>query len=167
MPTANPWPPPAAFMAKVEAQQQKAAAAPAKTGPPPPPAGFMAKVKEREAATAPPPAPPPAADAGELLGLWVKVSGLKGRPELNGKCGTVVDFDAAKGRYVVELDGESVSLKGANLAPTNEGAPPPPPPPGGGNGGLPHPWQAVDAPGGGGTYYYNPVSGVTSWERPR
>ena len=41
-------------------------------------------------------------------GLWppeteVKISGLKSRPDLNGKAGTVVNFDKAAGRYLVKV----------------------------------------------------------------
>lgn len=47
----------------------------------------------------------------------VKISGLVGRLELNGVCGTVVHFDEAKGRYAIRLDeqSESVLIKRENL----------------------------------------------------
>ena len=54
---------------------------------------------------------------GALLGSRVVVSGLKARPELNGKGGVCTDFVPAKGRYAVRVDGErdAVLLKPANL----------------------------------------------------
>ncbi len=47
----------------------------------------------------------------------VRIDGLKGRPELNGRCGVAAYFDAAKGRYEVAVEGEAeaVLLKPANL----------------------------------------------------
>jgi hypothetical protein len=62
----------------------------------------------RAAATAPTP---------RLLGRHVRIDGLKGRPELNGRCGVAGRFDAAKGRYEVAVEGEAeaVLLKPANL----------------------------------------------------
>ena len=36
-----------------------------------------------------------------LSGRRVRIAGLKGRPELNGRCGEAAHFDAAKGRYAV------------------------------------------------------------------
>ena len=62
----------------------------------------------RAAATAPTP---------RLLGRHVRIDGLKGRPELNGRCGMAGRFDAAKGRYEVAVEGEAeaVLLKPANL----------------------------------------------------
>ena len=52
-----------------------------------------------------------------LSGRHVRISGLKGRPELNGRCGVAGHFDPAKGRYevVVEGEAEAVLLKPANL----------------------------------------------------
>ena len=54
-----------------------------------------------------------AAEAGRR----VRIAGLKGRPELNGRSGMAGRFDAAKGRYEVAVDGEAeaVLLKPANL----------------------------------------------------
>ena len=62
----------------------------------------------RAAATAPTPS---------LSGRRVRIDGLKGRPELNGRCGVAGHFDAAKGRYEVAVEGEAeaVLLKPANL----------------------------------------------------
>ena len=57
--------------------------------------------------------PPP--DGKYLEGQPVVVDGLKGRPELNGRCGSVVGFDAAKGRYIVIVGEEQLSLKSSNL----------------------------------------------------
>ena len=46
----------------------------------------------------------------------VQVVGIKGRPELNGQAGTCGDFNEAKGRYPVKLEGgESVLIKMMNL----------------------------------------------------
>ena len=62
----------------------------------------------RDAATPPTP---------NLSGRRVRIDGLKGRPELNGRCGVAAYFDAAKGRYEVAVEGEAeaVLLKPANL----------------------------------------------------
>jgi hypothetical protein len=62
-----------------------------------------------DAATAPTPK--------NLSGRRVRIDGLKGWPELNGRCGVAGRFDAAKGRYevVVEGEAEAVLLKPANL----------------------------------------------------
>ena len=62
-----------------------------------------------DAATAPTPK--------NLSGRRVRIDGLKGRPELNGRCGVAGRFDAAKGRYEVAVEGEAeaVLLKPANL----------------------------------------------------
>ena len=40
-----------------------------------------------------------AAPTPNLSGHRVRIAGLKGRPELNGRCGVAGRFDAAKGRY--------------------------------------------------------------------
>jgi hypothetical protein len=55
-----------------------------------------------------------------LLGRRVVINGLVAKPELNGRTGTAVSFDDAKGRYSVELDGASSSfmIKPCNLLPT-------------------------------------------------
>ncbi len=55
-----------------------------------------------------------------LLGRRVVINGLVAKPELNGRTGTAVSFDIAKGRYSVELDDTSSSLriKPCNLLPT-------------------------------------------------
>jgi hypothetical protein len=52
-----------------------------------------------------------------LSGRRVRIDGLKGRPELNGRCGVAGRFDAAKGRYEVAVEGEAeaVLLKPMNL----------------------------------------------------
>ena len=49
------------------------------------------------------------------VGERVEVRGLVGRPELNLCCGSVVGFDAAKGRYIVIVGEEQLSLKSSNL----------------------------------------------------
>jgi hypothetical protein len=58
-----------------------------------------------------------AAPTPNLSGRRVSIDGLKGRPELNGRCGVAGRFDAAKGRYEVAVEGEAeaVLLKPANL----------------------------------------------------
>ena len=58
-----------------------------------------------------------AAIHGHLSGRRVRIFGLKGRPELNGRCGVARRFDAAKGRYEVAVEGEAEALllKPANL----------------------------------------------------
>ena len=46
----------------------------------------------------------------------VQVVGIKGRPELNGQDGTIGEFNEAKGRFPVHLEGgESVLIKMMNL----------------------------------------------------
>jgi hypothetical protein len=54
-----------------------------------------------------------------LLGRRVVINGLVAKPELNGRTGTAVSFDDAKGRYSVELDDTSSSfmIKPCNLLP--------------------------------------------------
>ena len=55
---------------------------------------------------------------GALSGRRVRIAGLKGRPEFNGRSGVVTHFDAAKGRYAVTVEGEAEAvllLKPANL----------------------------------------------------
>jgi hypothetical protein len=54
-----------------------------------------------------------------LLGRRVVIDGLVAKPELNGRTGTAVSFDIAKGRYSVELDDTtSLMIKSCNLLPT-------------------------------------------------
>ena len=55
--------------------------------------------------------------SGTLSGRCVRISGLKGRSELNGRCGVAAYFDPAKGRYAVTVkrEAEAVLLKPANL----------------------------------------------------
>ena len=66
-------------------------------------------VVAHDAATAPTPK--------NLSGRRVRIDGLKGRPELNGRCGVAGRFDAAKGWYEVAVEGEAeaVLMKPANL----------------------------------------------------
>jgi hypothetical protein len=53
-----------------------------------------------------------------LLGRRVVINGLVAKPELNGRPGTAVSFDDAKGRYTVELDtSSSLMIKPCNLLP--------------------------------------------------
>lgn len=58
----------------------------------------------------------PSVDALQA-GACVVIGGLQGRPELNGKQGTVLSFDDVRGRYAVRVGGgsESVLLRRANL----------------------------------------------------
>ena len=58
-----------------------------------------------------------AAPTPNISGCLVRIFGLKGRAELNGRCGVARRFDAAKGRYEVAVEGEAeaVLLKPANL----------------------------------------------------
>jgi hypothetical protein len=65
-----------------------------------------------------------AADGAIAAGTVVKIGGLVGARERNGKLGLVEGFDAAKGRYVVRLTGEAVgttitmNLKMSNVQPS-------------------------------------------------
>ena len=56
--------------------------------------------------------------AAPLVGRRVRVEGLTGRPELNGRCGEATAYDAARGRYCVDIEGEPspVLLRPDNLA---------------------------------------------------
>jgi len=58
----------------------------------------------------------PALDA-LVAGARVVIGGLQGRTELNGKHGTALSYDDAKGRHAVRVDGgsESLLLRRANL----------------------------------------------------
>jgi NAD(P)-dependent dehydrogenase (short-subunit alcohol dehydrogenase family) len=59
--------------------------------------------------------------AAPLVGLRVKISGLSGRPELNGQHGVAVSFSEASGRYSVSLSGgEVVALKSTNIEPSSD-----------------------------------------------
>ena len=70
-----------------------------------------------------------------LVGERVRLTGLKGRADLNGSCGVVRSFDTDKGRYLVALDTDmTIALKPANVeradtAHASSTPPPPPPPP--------------------------------------
>ena len=73
---------------------------------------------ERQTATAEAAEIHAAPTAPNLSGHRVRIFDLKGRPELNGRCGVAGRFDAAKGRYEVAVEGgeaEAVLLKPANL----------------------------------------------------
>ena len=52
-----------------------------------------------------------------LSGRRVRIDGLQGRPEFNGRSGVARRFDAAKGRYEVAVEGANFKmlLKPANL----------------------------------------------------
>ncbi|CAK0864779.1 unnamed protein product [Prorocentrum cordatum] len=75
-----------------------------------------------------------AAAQGLSAGARVRLQGLQGAAELNGRAATVLRFEAASGRYVVELDGsgEQKSLRAGCLAPLAGG----PASPAGGGGGA-------------------------------
>ena len=76
-----------------------------------------AKQQPVEAVAAVMHATPAAPTPKNLSGRRVRIDGLKGRPELNGRCGVAGRFDAAKGRYevAVEDEAEAVLLKPMNL----------------------------------------------------
>ena len=63
------------------------------------------------------PSAPAAVPTPDLSGHRVRIEGLQARPELNGRCGVVGRFDAAKRRYAVAVEGEAgaVLLKPASL----------------------------------------------------
>ena len=77
--------------------------------------------------SAPAPAPAPAAPAPSApssspsrvtlpVGGYVKLQSLQAKPELNGKVGTLGEYDGTSGRYLVTLrDGTALSLKRTNL----------------------------------------------------
>ena len=57
-------------------------------------------------------------------GRDVRITGLQGRPELNGTCATVIEWVDAKGRYRVQLPhGEVVSLKPVNMVDEGSSSP--------------------------------------------
>ena len=58
-----------------------------------------------------------AAASGSRVGEWVEVA-VPGRPRLSGRCGRIDAYDDRKRRYVVDLGGERVTLKGSNLKAT-------------------------------------------------
>ena len=80
-------------------------------------------------ATLPPPPPPTPAEAeapvepvAKLVGKRVLIEGLTARKELNGRCGTVLAYDGASGRYMVSVEARSaadepltVALKPGNM----------------------------------------------------
>ena len=45
------------------------------------------------------------------VGDVVVVHGLQGRAELNGQTGTLLSFDAGKGRWAIHLAAETISIK--------------------------------------------------------
>ena len=51
-----------------------------------------------------------------LVGKRVLISGLLARPDLNGSVGEAVSFSAGNGRYTVNVNGEQIALRSANLA---------------------------------------------------
>ncbi len=57
-----------------------------------------------------------------LVGMRVRVQGLSGSAELNGKCGTAVRFAPERERYEVRLGkgGKTVGVRDANLSPAKE-----------------------------------------------
>ena len=58
-----------------------------------------------------------AAASGSRVGEWVEIA-VPGRPRLSGRCGRIDAYDDRKRRYVVDLGGERVTLKGSNLKAT-------------------------------------------------
>ncbi len=46
-----------------------------------------------------------------VVGDMVVVHALQGRAELNGQTGTLLSFDAGKGRWAIHLAAETVSIK--------------------------------------------------------
>jgi len=53
---------------------------------------------------------------GELgVGSRVQIDGIKSRPEINGKIGTVKAYLPERERYSVQLEGEELALKAAAL----------------------------------------------------
>ena len=52
-----------------------------------------------------------------LVGRRVTLSGLMGRPALNGQCGQAESYNAESGRYNIRLDeGDMLALKPANVS---------------------------------------------------
>ena len=49
--------------------------------------------------------------ATAIAGDVVVVHGLQGRAELNGQTGTLLSFDAGKGRWAIHLAAETISIK--------------------------------------------------------
>jgi ATP-dependent RNA helicase DDX42 len=95
-----------ALAAEREAEAEAEAAAPTSGG------DWLAAARQ-EAATAPP--------ARQLaVGGCVRLQGLHSELH-NGKEGTTVSFDYAKGRWVVELDGGQMAVKPENLLPVAAG----------------------------------------------
>jgi hypothetical protein len=56
------------------------------------------------------------AGAGALTGRRVRLTGLTGRPELNGRTGTAVEWVAATERYAVRLEGPGEEVVRARVA---------------------------------------------------
>ena len=69
----------------------------------------------------------PAAEPPPLVGRRVRISGLVGRADLNGRCGLALYFQLEKGRYTVRIEGtgEEVNVKSTNLAAAIGAAPTP------------------------------------------
>ena len=53
--------------------------------------------------------------ATPAVGTPVVLHSLVARPDLNGRKGAVVAYSADKGRYTVEVQGETLALKPDNL----------------------------------------------------
>ena len=53
----------------------------------------------------------------EAVGTRVVVDGLTQRTQLNGMTGRVASYDAARGRYAVEIDGGTVLMRPARASP--------------------------------------------------
>ena len=126
---------------KLRPAKEVEAAADASAAPPEVIAPSSAEPAEAESQVAPPgpaatssagesdggassPAPAPTAAAAAQLdevqqftaGQNVKIIALVARPDLNGRIGSVMDFNAERGRYNVKAHGETIALKPVNLA---------------------------------------------------
>ena len=77
------------------------------------PAGGVNPVDDAQAGGVNPVETPP-------IGARVELRGLQSKPELNGRCGTVVSWDADKGRAGVKIGNRTLSLKPTNLTTVNE-----------------------------------------------
>ena len=59
-----------------------------------------------------------AAASSNFVGKPVQLRNLSARKDLNGKIAQATDFDEEKGRYVVTIDGKTLSLKPENIGPS-------------------------------------------------
>ena len=63
-----------------------------------------------------------ATPSSNFVGKPVQLRNLSSRKDLNGKIAQATDFDEEKGRYVVTIDGKTLSLKPENLGPSGADA---------------------------------------------